>query len=258
MENNNHFGMATGGIKTVLMVVLMIALVAFVIAQTILTGWRINEINTPYSQQITVEGEGSASVAPDTASLSFGVETSEETVAKAQEKNTETVNALLADIRDLNIDDEDIKTSSYDVYEDQIWDPDTREYVTKGWIVSQWLDVTIRDTSIAPKVVALASEHEITNVSSLNFYKDDATESKQEARDEAITSAKRQAESIAESLGVEIFAVVDYYEWSNDPMPYYADRAMGYGGTAEAAIAPELQPGTEEVNISVSITYELR
>lgn len=255
---NSKIGQVPSVIKMVLLGTLTVSLISLIIAQTILTGWKIRETGSPYSQQITVDGVGSADSSPDTASLYVGIESKAKTVGVAQEDNTKRMNGLISTFRDLGIPEEDLKTASYNVYEDEEWNPETYTYETKGWIVSQDLTITIRDLSLVSKVISKAGEANVTNLSSLNFYTDDATSIKQIARDEAITNAKAQAQAIADALGVEIFAVVNYSEWSYGDEPMYYDRAMGMGGVAESAIEPTIQPGTQETTVNVSITYELR
>ena len=61
---------------------------------------------------------------------------------------------------------------------------------------------------------------------------------------------------MGQQLGVKLKKVIGFEEFNNSPGPYpYAtvmDRAAGIGGAV-----PEVQPGTEEVNVQVSITYLL-
>ena len=91
---------------------------------------------------------------------------------------------------------------------------------------------------------------------------DDMDKVQMDARTLAIEDAKAKAEALAESLGVKLGKIVSFSEGSNYPMPY------AYGGVAnmklesavsmDAAMAPELPVGENEVSSSVSITYEIR
>jgi len=50
--------------------------------------------------------------------------------------------------------------------------------------------------------------------------------------------------------------VVTFYEADDGYSPYYYEKSsvMGMGGD----IAPSLEPGSEKVSVSVSVTYEIR
>lgn len=244
-------------IAAITLFILMLALISFVTAKSILAFQEIGKFNQPETQQITVEGEGKVTISPDMADITLGVESKAETVATAQTKNTEIVNQLIEKIKGLDITADDIKTTDYNVYENQVWNSDKQEYESKGWVVSQNVAIKVRDLTKVADIISVAGQNGVTNIYGLNFSTEDVDAFKQQARDEAIASAKSQAQAIADGLGVDLDGVVSYSEWisSNNPQPYYS-RALDSGmGGAESA--PTIEPGTEDFVITVSITYEL-
>lgn len=97
------------------------------------------------------------------------------------------------------------------------------------------------------------------SVSGLSFMIDDATTVENEARAEAIKKAQEKAASIAKAGGFQLGRLLEISESSGGYSPYYARSAvMDMAGSKEAAVAPTIEAGSEEINISVSLKYEIR
>jgi hypothetical protein len=208
----------------------------------------------PFEHTINVEGEGRVNAKTDLATVTLTVDSKADTVPVAQEQNTTTMNNIIAQLNALGIAEDDIQTTSYNVYENWEWNPETETSEPKGWVVSQTVTVKIRDSAKVGDVLAMAGQNGVTNVSGPNFTVDDPSVYKDEAREEALADAKNRAELIANKLGVQLERVVGYSEWYEQPyppQPYY-----GYALEAEGA-APDIQAGSQEVIMHVTITYTL-
>ncbi len=206
---------------------------------------------------IRVEGQGTVTVKPDVAMTTMGVTTEAETVTDAQDQNTQIMNNLLSGLRQLGISEDDIQTTNYNVYPRYDY-LDEEGRVLRGYEVSQNVSVKIRDLESANQVIALAGQVGATNVSGLQFTIDDTDVYREEARKEALDKAYAKAEALSEDLGVRIIGLVSYDEFaSNVPKPYvsrsYAFDEMGFGG----GTAPELEAGSEEVEVTVSMIFEI-
>ncbi|MFH1712376.1 MAG: SIMPL domain-containing protein [Patescibacteria group bacterium] len=241
----------------VLLAVLLFLLIGFVGVKSYFTIIQSMQIDEPLPSEklISVEGVGRVNVVPDMATVTVGVESSGETVELAQTENSNVNNQLLASIKGLGIADDDIQTSSYNVYEDEYWDPMTGEMMSSGWIVSQNVTVTVRDIELVSGLLEIAGRGGSTSVYGLDYKVEDKSSFKKQARAAAIADAASHAEQIASSLDVEIEEVTGYSEWlqSDDYYPiYYADSAEGLGGSA-----PKIEEGTEEIALNVTITYRL-
>lgn len=241
----------------VLLIILLSVATVFMVAQTIIAIQEALDFGKPDAQQITVEGEGTAIIAPDTATISLGVESKGDSVELAQDDNTKTTNTLIERIKALEIPAEDIRTANYNAYEDERWNPENNDYESQGWIVSQRLTVTVRDLDKVPAILQVAGQSGVTNIYGPNYETKNVVDIRAEARQQAIEQALSQAEDIATALEVKVDGVIDYSEWSSDGDFYaYAELAeadMGRGG----APAPNIEPGTEEFTMHVSITYQL-
>ncbi|HBR80065.1 TPA: hypothetical protein DEA21_00200 [Candidatus Uhrbacteria bacterium] len=208
----------------------------------------------PYEHTIFVDGVGTVTGKPDIATLTMGTESKGVDVASAQFTNTATMNTIIAEIKKLEISEDDIQTSGYNVYEDTNWNSETQDYESAGWIVANYITVKVRDTSKISSILAMVGSNDITNISGPTFTIDDTTNLKAEARIKAIEQAQKKAQEIADSLGTKIESAVGYSEWSpvsvSDEYQMYSSLSYDGGG-------PTIESGTNEVTISVSITYKL-
>jgi len=212
---------------------------------------------TPYEHTITIDGEGKVIGKPDIASVTLGAESKGADVASAQNTNSITMNKIIETLKGQGISEDDIQTSSYNVYEDTQWNPDTEDYDSVGWVVSNYIIVKVRDTSKLSTILAMAGQNGVTNIFGPTFTIDDTTILKAEARAKAMEQANKKVREIATALGMRIERVVGYSEWSPS-VDYSSMQAMsldayGIGG----APAPTIATGTNEVTLDVSVTYKL-
>lgn len=242
---------------TVNLLVLTLIILAFTQAGYIYEKSLQVGLPEPVEHTIVVQGEGRVQIEPDLATVHLGVETSAETVEAAQAENTQRMNALIEEVKAVGIEEKDLQTQQYSVYEDEVWDPETREYLSQGWIVSQQLEVTVRDTDNVSEVLAVAGRNNVTNVWGPNFEVDDPESQLGGARGEAIADARAKAEEIAASLGARLGDVVAFSEnTGGGAMPF---SRYGFADTMalEEAPAPEIETGTEELTLNVNITYQI-
>lgn len=242
-------------------------LALFLAAKAIDAFGNIGRTTNPYQTTITVEGTGEAASIPDVARVTFSVTESAPLVSDAQTKATEKTDAALVAMGELDIEEKDLKTLSYNIYPQYEYQapcytgvcPPTRAPRITGYEVSQTVEVTVRDTAKAGDVLQALGTTEVQNISGPNFTVDDADSVKAEAREMAIAEAKEKAKKLAKELGVSLGKVVSFYENQAYPMYDY-----GYGGdmrmeSAAANVkAPTLPTGEQETSVSVSITYEIR
>ncbi len=215
---------------------------------------------------ITVEGSGKGTSIPNLAVVSFSVTEEATTVADAQTKATGKTDAALASVKDLGIEDKDVKTIAYNVYPKYEtvapcysgYCPEARNPKIIGYEVSQSIEVKVRDTAKAGEVLQALGTAGVQNISGPNFQVDEDDAIRNVAREEAIKEAKAKAKALAEQLGVRLGKVVSFYE-NTGPYPMY-DMGGGYGGAMDVAMekAPSLPTGEQETTVSVSITYEIR
>lgn len=243
----------------------------------------------PESNTISVSGEGEVFAVPDTAQFSFSVNAQAETVEVAQADATERMNAILDYLEAEGVEEENIKTISYNVYPryefqrgvptpqpepaidtpegsgvSEASEPAVTYYpegrqVLVGYEVTQTVRVKVEDTEQAGALLSGVGEREATNISGLSFTVDDEEALQRDARQLAIDDAKEKAEALADDLDVRLIRIVNFNESGNYPIPSYNRGAAFDAAVAEeAGAAPELPAGENRIVSNVTIVYEIR
>lgn len=211
----------------------------------------------PVRDVISVSGEGKAQGVPDVALVDLGMTSEKATVSDAQQDNTKVMNNLLMAITALGIDKKDVQTTSYSVSPAYDW-TDGKQTL-RGYTVSQMLHVKVRNLDVVSTLLGKAGELGANQVGGISFTIDEPDKLRDEARTKAIAAAQAKAATLAAQLGVALGRVVSYADSGtpSQPQPIMFDKAaMGVGGGE--AIAPNVEPGTNEIVTDVTVTYEIR
>ena len=213
----------------------------------------VTQTTTEKKSTFDVTGVGEAVVVPDEAKINLGVEETASTVDAAQERVDNKMKALQDGLKDLGIKKEDIQTTSYNVYPDY-----SRERVVMGYRVSSRVEVKFTDFSVINQAIAKAGELGLNQVGQLSFGLSDEAEDKglSEAREKAVKEAKSKAKELSKLAGVRLGKVVNVEEQlqgNYQPRPMFTmEKAVG---GSEEEIMPEIEPGSEKVVVSVTLSY---
>lgn len=204
---------------------------------------------------ISVESQGKITVVPDIAMTNMGMIAEAPTVAEAQAKNTETMNKLIERLKGLGVDAKDIQTANYNVYPQYNY-TEAEGQVLKGYQVSQNVSIKIRNLQNANKVLALAGEVGLNNVSGITFTIDDRDVYKAQAREIAIKKVQEKALELSRSLGVRVIGVASYNEYEGgSEYPLYKANVMAEDAARGAS--PSIEPGSTDVILNVNVTYQI-
>jgi uncharacterized protein len=203
------------------------------------------------NQTISVSGIGTAAAPPDLAILDIGVEVLGRSVAQARATATNAMEAVIASLRDSEIADTKMKTTSYTINPE--YDHRQGSRLT-GFRVTNIIEIEIEDMvrlgEIIDVAAAAGSDHVI--VRSLRFAHRDPGVLETEARSRAWLDASAKARQLAMLAGVEVGGVVAISEQHNQrgPVPM---RAMAM----EAAAAVPIETGELAVTISIHVEFEI-
>jgi len=202
---------------------------------------------------ISVSGTGRVLISPDIADLRLGVSVTAKTVKAARDANATSMTAVIDSIKKLGIADKDIQTSTLSLSPVYDYPPDQRAPILTGYNLTNVVAVTIRDLDKAGDVIDGALAAGATTLDSISFRVDDQTAAEKQAREAAMAEANAKAQTLASAAGVSITGVAAISETSA-PTPY----PIYYRGMAESAardVATPVQPGTNEVTVTVSVVY---
>ena len=205
---------------------------------------------------ITVVGQGTAFGQPDQATVVVGVDTFAPTVAEATAQNQTTLDNVMAALEAAGIAKEDIQTTNYSLYAEQIYGDKGPEGIA-GYRVSNQVNVKIRDIALVGDVLGAVTEAGANAIYGVNFAVADPAALEAEARALAMDDAAKRAASLAELGEVTLGEVKVISEVVGQPvMPL----GMGGGGFAmeQAASAPGISPGQLSYQVQVQVTYSIQ
>lgn len=217
-------------------------------------------------RSFTVTADAKVVAVPDVAAFTASVITEGGTdLGTLQRENVEKTNSVIAYVKGEGVNEKDVKTETYAI------EPRYQYYGCErgpcpppqivGYTVRQTVSVKVRDFTKAGKILGGVVAHGANSVSSLSFTIDDPTEAQNRARAEAIAKAKEKARMIAEAGGFRVGRLLSIEENGAIPFPQpsFSLEAYGRGGVGDTFKAtPTVEPGSEEVRVTVTLRYEIR
>lgn len=216
----------------------------------------VSQVTTNKNDLFTVSAEGKATAVPDIAVVNAGFTANGPSVAQVQNQANTVIKKITTDLKALGIDSKDIQTSNYNIYPNY----DYRESAQKinGYNINVNMTVKVRDFAKINNIIDTAIADGANQIGGLSFTVDNPEKYQSEARKEAISKAKTKAEEIARESGINLGRIINVSEGYNAaPRPMYAMavKAVGMGG----GDAPtEVSPGSSEIIVTVTISYETK
>lgn len=202
---------------------------------------------------ITVVGEGTVSIEPDTAQAVIGVETAGPTVKEASGQNGEIMTAVMAALADAGIEAKDMQTAGYNVFADRGFGPDgPSQEVT--YRVSNNVNVVIRDLDTVGDILDAAIEAGANNIYGVTFSLDTPSAVESDARTLAVDDARAKAQELATLTGMTLGEIVSVSEIVGGNGGFYANsfrnaEASGMGGGGP------ISPGQLELSMQLQIVF---
>jgi uncharacterized protein YggE len=265
MQNTSTWG---GGFKAIVAIlgVLLIVFVALTIGDKAYslskTARGVKPDNT-----ISVSATGKSKAVPDIAQISLGVYAQGRDAKEAQNKAAESINKIIAFVKAQGVASEDITTTNNGL--NPRYDYQSGQNNIVGYDSNQTVSVKVRGVNTpegktkAETIMAGSVDNGANQMYGSQFVIDDPDQARQEARKQAIEKAKAKAKELADAAGIKLGKVVSVQdgEGSYPPgIPYAADAVMGkgMGGAERSAIAPSIEPGSQEVTQTVTLVFEVK
>lgn len=215
----------------------------------------VGPIYSSYTPGLTVVGTGTVEAQPDIVYLTLGVDLKADNAAAVTADGSARMERILAALQSGGVAEADIHTSSYNLWVEQRYDPQTGQPTgVIEYHLTHTVRATVRDLGRVGTVLSAAVEAGANTVQEVSFSVADPDKLASEARQKAIADAQKRAQEMAGALGVTLGKVVSVSESGGYiPTPGYYDTR---GGAMEAAAVP-LPAGSFSVSISVVVVYEL-
>jgi hypothetical protein len=208
---------------------------------------------TTNEHTISVTGTGDVLLQPDIADLRLGVGVTSSSVADARSRAASTMAAVIAKLKALGIADKDIRTAMVSLQPTYDYSANTTPPRVTGFQFANSISVTVRDLSKLGDAIDQSLAAGATTLDSVSFRVDDQTGAEAQARTAAMADAKAKADALAAAAGVTITGVASISE-TVAPVPY----PVYYGAAAGAPskdVATPVQPGTNDVSVTVSVVF---
>jgi uncharacterized protein YggE len=155
---------------------------------------------------------------------------------------------VLAAIREAGVADRDVQTSRLSL-QPQYEQGKAGPARLLGFQVTNQVTIRIRDIDKFPGILDRAIAAGANEMSGIEFVVSEQSKLLDQARDDAVTDARRKAELYAKAAGVKLGPVTSITEEGSSP-PRPAVQAM-------RASAVPVAPGEQLLRAAVSVTFEL-
>lgn len=209
-------------------------------------GSAVGQAAEPDPGSLTVIGSGGADVTPDRASFGFGTVTQARTAGAALEASSAAVARVVAALRREGIAQADIQTA--DVSLSPRWSENGESIV--GYTASNTVTAIVRRLGQAGAVIDAAVEAGANQMSGPSLLASDQASAYRDALRAAVANAKAKAQTLATASGVTAGRITAVVESGTGPPPMPAQDA-------ERAAAPTIEPGTQRIEATVSVTFAI-
>ncbi len=236
--------------KTLLSLLAILFAAAPIAGQTALA-----DDHEPQKRTITIQGKGSVKAAPDKVSVSAGVETEAPNAKDALARNTAAMTKVVDALKAADIDPKEIQTTNFSIsprYENR---DDGKPARIIGYSVANAVYVTTHDIGKLGTILDQLVTAGANSIGGISFDIDNPDELQNEARKAAMADAIAKAKLYVEAAGAELGPVMTIAEQGG-----YMPRSMAAAPMMEATAAKPvpIEPGTQNIDIEVQVTWELK
>ena len=146
---------------------------------------------------ITVNGRGTVTVAPDSASIVVGVDVTGDTLVETREESAQRMTAVLDTVEAAGIAEDQVQTVNYSINVINEWDDQGRLQGVSGYQVSNQVQIVTQDLDGLGSLIDALVESGANTIYSINFFSSDATAALSQARVIAVADATMKATELA-------------------------------------------------------------
>ncbi|HYF81143.1 MAG TPA: SIMPL domain-containing protein [Symbiobacteriaceae bacterium] len=196
---------------------------------------------------LTVTGEGSVQVTPDTAVITLGVTARAPQAASAFQQAANALNQVVRALLAAGVPRDQIQTSQVSLQ------PAFENGRQMGFEATATVRVTVRDFGVLGGLIDRAVAAGANNVAGISFEVQDQVAAEAAAIAAAVQNARAQAVVLARSLGIPLGPVfrVEAEPAQGPPVPLFAARAVAAG--EQLPVLPGTQTITRRVRVEFLI-----
>jgi uncharacterized protein len=197
---------------------------------------------------ITVSGTATSRAVPDQATFSFGVQTEGASAKAALDANSVKMALVIAALKRAGIAEKDLQTQDVSVMPRQ-----NETGQISGYYANNSVQALVRKIAGAGAVVDAAVGAGANQSSGPSFDQSGRDAVYRSALRAAVADARTKAEALAAESNASLGRVTRIVEgFAAEPVPMY-DRAVAQSAKPETPV----EPGTQEVQATVTVTFEI-
>jgi len=201
---------------------------------------------------LTVTGTGMVETAPDLATVSLGVTTTQATAGAAMAANTKALAAVIARLKSAGIEDRDIQTSNLSLNPNWVTNPLGTASEVQGYIATNMVTVRIRSLDKTGSVLDAAVSDGANELNGLTFGLQDPRPLQDKARTMAVADAVAIATLLSQAAGTTLGPILSINEGGAfEPMP-----APMFRSVMESAPVP-VEGGAMNISATVTIVFQI-
>ncbi len=206
---------------------------------------------------ISVDGSGHVAVAPDKARLSLSVIERDPSLQAAQQAVGDVTARILKLVDGLGIDRKHVNSTGATVRPNYRWNRETKEQELIGYIAERQIEVEIRDLASLGKVVEGAVRAGANQVSPPVLDSTRRRDAYRDALAKAATDARKNAETLADTLDVKLGPVILISAGGKPPPPQPMMRAQLAMASSDESAPATYNAGDIRFDASVSAVFML-
>lgn len=208
--------------------------------------------------RLDISATGEVTRVPDLAIISAGVQTLQPTATGAIEENATRMERVRAALKRAGIADKDIQTSSINLNPEYHYANNQPPRLT-GYRATNTVNVKFRDLKRTGAILDALVAEGSNQINGPNLTIDKPEEAYDEARVKAVAAGRARAELYARALGkrvVRLLSVSESGSFVPPPMPmaYARDAAVQVSAVSKT----EIDPGTQQLQVNLSMSFELQ
>lgn len=220
-------------------------------------------------RSITLSGEGKIYAKPDIAVINFSVITQGKEAKKVQEENNLKMSKVISLIKEKGINEKDLRTILYQLEPqyDYTWCLDEKDKISAyrtcppkidGYLMRQNVEITIRDFQKIDEIMNILIKESVEEVSNVIFKIEDPENYKNLARIEALNKIQERAKLLSSKTGIKLGRILEITETPTFYPLIRKDLSMTPESTSQASIPVSIEAGEEEIQVVLTVKYEIK
>lgn len=208
---------------------------------------------------LTVHASATTRAAPDLAVVTLGVQARGDTARAAQQAQSARMAEVVAAARAAGVEERDVQTVGFSIDPQYAYPRGGPPRVT-GYVSRNIVSLRVKDLSAVSGLIDATVAQGANELQGIQFTFQDEEGSRDAARAEALTTARRRAEAYAEAAGMRVKRTLFITEPRGAELPpQYRGPALGGYAAPELATAQsnQINPGELDAASSVTVVFEL-